>query len=514
MSNGSASAPGTNPPRVVAYLRDYFRGFSVLRETRLEYWGVQAVNLLDMSAYFALTNIIIVMLSEKWGFSDVWAGYVWTIFSAVVSLTMFFMGAVTDRLGIRRSLLVSMFGNALGRAGLIVAGLVSEETLRPYTSKLGFDALLAGLASAWSWWHTTFTPHAEFVPLTLTHGATLAFISLLVLAPFLGMSTTSYQAANRRFTTGRSRGAGFNLWYLIMNIGAFAGGAVLDIVRLFLRWDTIHIISFGLVCSVLGFVLIFPLIRTEEQLVGADEKPEPARDPAARKTGVWHALGQVLMHAVFWRFVVLVALIVPVRAIFIYLHALYPKYWLRVIGPDAYIGFLQGFNPVLVIGGLILLIPIVKRYSVFGMLTVGALISTASLFALAVPAWGTAAYVTSLASLLVLTVGEVVWSPRLNEYTAAIAPRGQEGIYYGLSVLPWFIAKTVTSMLSGHMLKWYIPETTPLLRDRLAAGQIPYWQSPAALFLILGGVTLVGPVLAILARKWFTKGARWDQGAT
>jgi len=504
MTQASTPVSTVRPHPIVEYLR----GFAVLRETRLEYWGLQTINLLDMSAYFALTNIIIVMLSEKFGYSDVWAGYVWTIFSAVVSLTMFVMGAVTDRLGIRRSLTVSMLGNALGRAGLVAAGLLSEETLRTWTGPLGFDALIGAVAE--------LGRHLGVQNAVVSHRAALAFVSLLILAPFLGMSTTVYQAGNRRFTTARSRSAGFNLWYVIMNIGAFVGGAVLDIVRLILRWDMTHIITFGVICSALGLSLTYLLIRNEEQLIGPDETPAPASD--APKRGVLHSLGTVLRQPAFWRFIALLALIVSVRAIFIYLHALYPKYWLRVIGPDAWIGFLQAFNPILVIFGLVLLIPILQRFSVYGMLTFGAVISTLSLFVLVIPAWGQAAYITSIVSLLVLTVGEVIWSPRLNEYTAAIAPRGQEGVYYGLSVLPWFVAKTIVSLLSGHMLQRWIPEFPPgepILRDRLAAGQIPFWDSPSALFLILGVVTMVGPVLAILLRGWFTSGARWqkDQAA-
>ncbi|MBW2457107.1 MAG: hypothetical protein JRI68_21505, partial [Deltaproteobacteria bacterium] len=33
---------------------DYFKGFGVLKETRKEYWGLQVVNFLDMTAYFSL----------------------------------------------------------------------------------------------------------------------------------------------------------------------------------------------------------------------------------------------------------------------------------------------------------------------------------------------------------------------------------------------------------------------------------------------------------------------------
>ena len=75
--------------------------------------------------------------------------------------------------------------------------------------------------------------------------------------------------------------------------------------------------------------------------------------------------------------------------------------------------------------GLILLIPVLHRFNVYNMLVYGAMVSAMSLFVLAVPSYGQMTYVVSISALLVLTVGEVVWSPRLQEYTAAIAPAGQ-----------------------------------------------------------------------------------------
>lgn len=494
MSQSASVSESTGNP-----ILDYFRGFEVLRETRREFWALQGVTLLDMFSYFALTNIIIVMLSEKFGFNDVHAGYVWMGVSAFVSITMFFTGAWTDALGIRWSLCVALLGNIVGRGGVLAAALVPEAVLQTFTRYFGFDAVIR---------FAVWCGAAD----SLNHRAVLAALSLLVLAPFLGMTATVYQAGNRRFTSARARSAGFNLWYLVMNIGALTGSVIIDVIRLELKWDTVQTAAFGAVCCALGFVLAISLIRNESQVYGPDEAIEPPAPP--RRRGVLSGLSAVITTAVFWRFVLLVALLVPVRAIFIYLHSLYPKYWLRVIGPDAWIGTLQGINPALVILGLIILIPLVKKAGIYSMLMYGALISTLSLFAMAIPAWGQTAYLTSLAALLVLSVGEIIWSPRLYDYTASIAPRGQEGVYYGFSALPWFVAKTIANGMSGHMLHTYIPEYPagePILADRLAAGKIPFTQSPSMLFLILGGITLMGPVLGLLLRGFFTKGARLEE---
>ena len=43
--------------------------------------------------------------------------------------------------------------------------------------------------------------------------------------------------------------------------------------------------------------------------------------------------------------------------------------------------------------------------------------------------------------VVLLSEGEAIYSPRLYEYTAAIAPKGQEASYMALSSLPFFLAK-------------------------------------------------------------------------
>jgi len=144
-----------------------------------------------------------------------------------------------------------------------------------------------------------------------------------------------------------------------------------------------------------------------------------------------------------------------------------------------------------------------------------------SLFPMALP-WqifgsdiATAHYTMAILCMAFLTVGEVIWSPKLNEYTAAIAPPGQEGTYLGMTMIPWFAAKTVVSLFSGHMLVKWSPETIDVggkvmaLRDAMIAGLVDYWHSPSAMWLVLGCVAIGGSIGARLLRGWLTQGARW-----
>jgi predicted MFS family arabinose efflux permease len=459
----------------------YFRDFGVLRETRAEYWGVQLVNFLDSTAYFAMLAIASVFLSHDLGLSDTSAGYTITLFTAATTLMLLFSGMTTDWLGIRRALSVALWGQLVLRGALVCIGLLP--------------------------W--------------LPHRGLLAGVVLLLMAPFLAGIQTIFQSATNRYTTRRSRSAGFNLWYLCMNVGGAAAGFSIDIVRRALELPNVHVFTLGVILAVLCLGVARLTIRTEEQLVDPSEPAELQQEEARVRHGnPFREWREILRSSAIWRLLLLIALVVGVRAVYTYLYLLMPKYWLRTIGPDAAIGTLSAINPIGIVIGLALFIPFANRYPVFRMLVWGAMVSSLALIPLALP-WtlyglgiAEAHYLMALLFMLLLTVGEVVWLPKLYEYTAAIAPKGQEGTYLGLSMVPWFLAKTGVSATSGHLLERWVPETVAVdgvavpLQQAMVAGQLGYWQRPEAMWLLLGGVALAGCIVAALLEKWFTRGVR------
>ena len=459
----------------------YFKDFGVLKETRLEYWGIQIVNFLDCTAYFALLTIAAVFLSEDLGLSDRSAGYTITVFTSATSLMLLFSGMTTDWLGIRRSLNLMLGGQLVLRLAMVWVGL---------------------------------TP-------SLPHRGLLASGIFLLMAPFMAGLQTIFQAATNRYTTRRSRSAGFNLWYLFMNIGAAVAGFSIDIVRKLLHLPNVHIFSLGVIMAVLCLIVAKLLVKSEEQLVSPDEPPavQAEEKKVARKNPlqIWR---EMIREPALWRLLVLIGLIVGVRAVYVYLYLLMPKYWLRTIGPDAAFGTLNAINPIGIVIGLVLFIPFSNRYGVFRMLVYGAMISSVALAPMALP-WtvyglniGQAHYLMALLCMILVTIGEVVWSPKLYEYTAAIAPKGQEGTYLGLSLIPWFLAKTLVSAFSGHLLERWSPEKVTIngvampLQQAMVSHQLDYWHRPEAMWLLLGAYALVGCIIAAFLEKWLTQGVR------
>lgn len=464
----------------------YFRDFGVLRHTRSEYWGIQVVNFLDCTFYFALLTIASLFLSSDLGMSDRAAGRTIAVFTSATTILLTVSGMFCDWLGIRRSLRLSMWAMLVLRAAMVAVGLMPG----------------------------------------LPHRGLIAAILLALMAPFLAAIQTVFQASTQRFTTKRSRSAGFNLWYLFMNIGAAAGGYAIDFVRLELKVANVHIFTMGVGTAVLCLIAGELMIRDESQLRDPDEGPEAPGEKPQRKKPL-EILHDVLREPALARLLVLIALILGVRAVYTYLYLLMPKYWERTIGPDAAIGVLNMINPIGIVIGLVLFIPLANKFKVFSMLVYGAMVSAVSLFPMALP-WqvygvgiAQAHYIMAVLCMIVVTIGEVLWSPKLYEYTAAIAPKGQEGTYLGLSMIPWFLAKTIVSWFSGNMLERWSPETVRIdgatipLQQAMIEGRLDYWDTPAAMWLILGIVALAGCIIAALLQGWLTQGARWKdpQGA-
>ncbi len=95
--------------------------------------------------------------------------------------------------------------------------------------------------------------------------------------------------------------------------------------------------------------------------------------------------------------------------------------------------------------------------------------------------------------IVIFTIGEAIWSPRLMQFSAEIAPAGREGTYIALSYLPYFLAKMIAGPLSGWLLAIYAPEGAKDYPDQY---MIWIW---------IGGMTVLSPIGLVVFRKLFTR---------
>jgi hypothetical protein len=185
----------------------------------------------------------------------------------------------------------------------------------------------------------------------------------------------------------------------------------------------------------------------------------------------------------FYRLLGFLVLIAFLKLIFMQMYYVFPTFGIRELGEGAPVGRLWNINSIFVI----ILVPIVgaltQRFPAYAMVILGGAISAASVFIMALPpAWfeplanglvghwighgylglkgPVHPYYVSIALFVVLlSVGEAFYSPRVYEYAAAIAPKGQEASYSALSYVPFLLAKLLIGTFSGILLAKYCPET-------------------------------------------------------
>jgi hypothetical protein len=208
-------------------------------------------------------------------------------------------------------------------------------------------------------------------------------------------------------------------------------------------------------------------------------------------------------------FLVLIAF---VKLIYRQMDYVYPIFAVRELGPGAPIGKLWGMNSLFIIVLVPLIGAMTQRFSAYSMVTLGSFISASSIFIMAMPpAWfaglsngvaGTVIghgylgiqgavhpyYIMITLFVLALSIGEAFYSPRVFEYSAAIAPKGQEASYGALSYIPMLLPKIFIGLFSGQWLIRYCPETGP--------------RHSQTLWLIVALITLVAPIGLIALRPF------------
>jgi len=192
---------------------------------------------------------------------------------------------------------------------------------------------------------------------------------------------------------------------------------------------------------------------------------------------------EVTRESAFWRFMLFVTLLVFVRLIFQHAHLTWPKYTQREFGADFAFAAWWSINPALIIVFTPIATALTRRGSPFFWILVGSTITSVSVFFMAI----STSLVASVLFIVTLSIGEMLWSPRLYEYTAAIAPKGRESTYMGLSDIPRFLAKPAVGFMSGWMLATYCP-LEGARRSELMWG-------------LIGALTLAGPVAILFLRK-------------
>jgi MFS family permease len=437
-------------PAAEGGLRGFIAKFTVLKGAQRELWLTFLIKFLIYTAYSVTNKTMILWLSKDLGFSDQAAGalvgWVWAPAMTVFTLLA---GSLTDAIGLRRTFFLGVTICTFARSVMI-------GTTIPWL------ALLCGV-------------------LPLAIGEALGTPVLL--------------AATRVYSTTQQRSIAFSIIYAIMNVGYLVAGVVFD----FIRRSDFHPSFFGFaptphqqlfMVSLALEIVLFPTIyflrsRQERQRNTHPTMLATVRASAAETIDLFKRL---LGQSAFFRLLVFFLLIGFLKAIFLQMDYVFPKFGDRELGLNAPVGKIAGINSIIII----FLAPVVgaltQKFSAYRMVVFGGAICAAGVFVMALPtnwfeplangAFGDwlghgylrlhgaihPYYVMSALYLTVFSVGEAFYSPRVYEYAAAIAPKGQEASYGALAYIPFLIGKVLVGT-SGWLLAMFCPATGPRRSD-------------------------------------------------
>ncbi|RLE18113.1 MAG: MFS transporter [Acidobacteria bacterium] len=503
-------------------------------------WGVNIPYVLEGLVYFGILTILGKYCSENVQLSDLYSGWVYSGVTGGITLAMLFLGGVSDRIGVRKALILSFILFVAGRATIAMSGTLP---LGHGISSPMFFTLIAGLF-------------------------------LMVIA--YGLYQPAAYAGVKRYTNPQTAAMGYAVVYGLMNLGAFFSGFISPLTRHHFKnvfppngltavfWVYAGISLFGLI-----FTVVVLTKKTDEKAVSqiagetenqakestTAEKSEAEKEvtpkvrinnsllalfsaiaamslalgiiihnggimiaSATRYEGLplveWIAYIAALLFTILsiidylrhrpdhpfrdLRFTFFIFILIPVQTLFAHNWLTLPYYLDRAFKGSMvshYFEFFSNLNPILIFFLAPLVAGLTAKANVYKMMIYGTFVMAIPTFLLAlgpnVPLF--------LTYVLFMSIGEAMWQPRFLQWIAEIAPEGKVGIYMGIGQFPWFLTKMITGFYSGYFVAKYLPKTG-----------LPH---SGQMWFIYGCIAIVSPIALVLAKGWMQKGMKKKQEA-
>lgn len=372
------------------------------------FWIANGLELFERAAYYGTFIALVLFLTNIVGYTDIEAGWIGGLFSALIYFLPLFTGAIADKIGFRLSLLLAFTFLAAGYFGL---GAL------PF--KFSVVAFLVLIALGGS-----------FVKPVIT--ATVA-----------------------KSSSEETRARAFSLFYMTVNIGSFTGKSIAKPLRTSLGIEFIPYYSAILALTALVLVALFYFPRTE---MGKESRIK-----------IKEILAGMLKALKNMKFLALIVITGAFWAIQQQLYATLPKYVIRLVGKDASPEWYANVNPLVVVLLVVPLTAMAKNLkpvnsiavSFFLLIISSFTMSLSSLFNGPITIFEAAVHPITLMMVIGIAiqgVAECFLSPRYLEFASLQAPKGEEGLYMGYSHLNTTIASIFAFVSSGYLLDRFCPD--------------------------------------------------------
>lgn len=443
-------------------LKEITQPFVDLVHTSRALFGLNLSYAIEGLTYFGVVGLLAIYFNDYTKLDDIRAGNMVGFLTAGITLSMLFLGATVDWIGIRKAMLYSLTFMLFGRILLTVA---------PHL----------GAPGLWSAAHI------------------YAMLGLFGVILGYGIYMPACYAGVKKFTTEKTAAMGYAMLYALMNLGGFLPGLISPPVRksfgiLGVFWVYVVLTAAGI--GVVYFIMTKKAVEKAIAEAGKDKnESEKEEDDELSKMTANEKLKFYLKNFPLrdLRFLYFIFILIPVQTLFAHNWLTLPLYTSRAF--DGFVKdnfeFFVNLNPILIF----ILTPMVAAMTVkknaYTMMIIGTFVMASPTFILALgPNIN-----TLMAYLIIMTIGEAMWQPRFLQWVAEIAPKNMTGIYMGIGQFPWFLTKIITSLYSGWFLMNYCPADTP-----------PSEMNTEFMWLVYGFIAIISPVGLVIARSWMMKG--------
>lgn len=441
------------------------------------FWVANGVELLERLAYYGVFIVITLYLSNVWSFSDAEAGIIAGCFSATLYLLPTFFGAFADKIGFRSAIVIAFTLLTIGYGGLgLLPTFLESAGLVQYGSTTVFTGIETS-ASRWS-----------IVPVLVLIVIGGAFIKAVI------------SGTVARETTTATRARGYAIFYMMVNIGAFAGKTVVDPLRKSMGdMGLIYLNYFAASMTLLALVVVIFFYKSSKN----------AGEGKSFKD-LWKGLLRVMGNT---RLLILMLIISGFWMVQSQMYATMPKYVIRMIGDGASPGWYANVNPLIVFLCVNFVTSLMKKRSALISMTIGMLIIPVSAMIMALgntftePILG----LHPIAFMMIVGIGfqaiaECFISPRYLEYFSLQSPKGEEGLYLGFSHLHSFFSFLFAFGISGFLLDRYCPDPRKYEVNGVL-DKVAYSAATADahyIWLVFVGIGLISAI-ALLLYGYFTR---------
>jgi MFS family permease len=448
-------------------LTELVQPFVDLFHTSRALFGLNLSYVLEGLTYFGVVGLLAIFFNEYTGLDDIRAGQMVGFLTAGITLSMLFLGATVDWIGVRKAFLISLTFMLIGRILLTLSA----------------DLGTSGLWQSSHW---------------------IALLGIIGIIIGYGIYQPAAYAGVKKFTSAKTSAMGYAMLYALMNLGGFLPGLISPPLRR--AFEITGVFWVYVLLTVGGMIVVAVIITKKAEREAAEEAL--AEDRALGRTqvadeGEDELSGMTLKEKITFyiknfplkdmRFLYFIFILIPVQTLFAHNWLTLPQYTSR-----AFEGFVSdnfetfvNLNPILIF----ILTPIVTAFTAakntYKMMIIGTFVMGLPTFILA---FGPNIY-TLMTYLVIMTIGEAMWQPRFLQWVAEIAPKNMTGIYMGIGQFPWFLTKIITALYSGWFLMKYCPADVP-----------PSEMNTETMWIIYGFIAISSSFGLIVARKWMVKG--------